>query len=136
MFIVPSYRKERNMNEVKELTISEEIEKLIYTIREKKVMLDLDVAKLFDTETKKIRQTVKRNIKRFPEDFCFQITESELENIGLQKNEKYRNNRILPYVFTDKGIVMLTLLLKNKIPVQLSINILNTIVSADNFRLA
>ncbi len=124
------------MNEVKELTISEEIEKLIYTIREKKVMLDLDVAKLFDTETKKIRQTVKRNIKRFPEDFCFQITESELENIGLQKNEKYRNNRILPYVFTDKGIVMLTLLLKNKIPVQLSINILNTIVSADNFRLA
>lgn len=124
------------MNEVKELTISEEIEKLIYTIREKKVMLDLDVAKIFKTETKKIRQTVKRNIKRFPEVFCFQITESELENIGLQKNEKYRNNRILPYVFTDKGIVMLTLLLKNKIPVQLSINILNTIVSAENFRLA
>ena len=124
------------MNEVKELTISEEIEKLIYTIREKKVMVDLDVAKIFKTETKKIRQTVKRNIKRFPEVFCFQITESELENIGLQKNEKYRNNRILPYVFTDKGIVMLTLLLKNKIPVQLSINILNTIVSAENFRLA
>ena len=102
------------MNEDKKLNIIEEIDNLVYSIRGKKVMLDLDVAKLFETETKKIRQTVKRNIKRFPEDFCFQITKSELENIGLQKNEKYRNNRILPYVFTDKGIVMLSLLLKTK----------------------
>ena len=69
---------------------SKDFEKLIYTIRGKKVMLDSNVAKLFDTETKKIRQTVKRNIKRFPEDFCFQLTKSQLENIGLQKNEKYR----------------------------------------------
>ena len=108
-----------------------EFEKLIYTIRGKKVMLDSNVAKLFDTETKKIRQAVKRNIKRFPEDFCFQLTKSELEIIGLQKNEKYKNNRILPYVFTDKGIAMLSLLLKNKIAVQLSIDIMNTIVNTE-----
>ena len=107
-----------------------EFEKLIYTIRGKKVMLDSNVAKLFDTETKKIRQAVKRNIKRFPEDFCFQLTKSELEIIGLQKNEKYKNNRILPYVFTDKGIAMLSLLLKNKIAIQLS---MNTIVSEEKF---
>ena len=112
------------------------IEDMIFEVRGVQVILVSDVAKLYNSETKKINQVVKRNIKRFPEVFCFQITESELENIGLQKNEKYRNNRILPYVFTDKGIVMLTLLLKNKIPVQLSINILNTIVSAENFRLA
>ena len=110
-----------------------EFEKLIYTIRGKKVMLDSNVAKLFETETKKIRQAVKRNIKRFPEDFCFQLTKSELEIIGLQKNEKYKNNRILPYVFTDKGIAMLSLLLKNKIAIQLSIDIMNTIVSAEKF---
>ena len=121
------------MNEDKKLNIIEEIDNLVYSIRGKKVMLDLDVAKLFETETKKIRQTVKRNIKRFPEDFCFQITKSELENIWLQKNEKYRNNRILPYVFTDKGIGMLSLLLKNKIAIQLSIDIMNTIVSAEKF---
>ena len=121
------------MNEDKKLNIIEEIDNLVYSIRGKKVMLDLDVAKLFETETKNIRQTVKRNIKRFPQDFCFQITKSELENIWLQKNEKYRNNRILPYVFTDKGIGMLSLLLKNKIAIQLSIDIMNTIVSAEKF---
>ena len=112
---------------------SKDFEKLIYTIRGKKVMLDSNVAKLFDTETKKIRQTVKRNIKRFPEDFCFQLTKSQLENIGLQKNEKYRNNRILPYVFTNKGISMISLLLKTKIAVQLSIDIMNIIVRAEKF---
>ena len=107
-----------------------EFEKLIYTIRGKKVMLDSNVAKLFDTETKKIRQAVKRNIKRFPEDFCFQLTKYEVENMELQRNG---NNRNLPYVFTDKGIAMLSLLLKNKIAIQLSIDIMNTIVSAEKF---
>ena len=121
------------MEEELELATIEEIQGMIYTIRGKQVMIDSDVAGLYETETKKINQAVKRNIKRFPEDFCFQLTKSELEIIGLQKNEKYKNNRILPYVFTDKGIAMLSLLLKNKIAIQLSIDIMNTIVSAEKF---
>lgn len=59
----------------------ENIKNLIYTIRQKQVMLDSDVAMLYHYETKKINQTVKRNIKRFPEKFCFQLTENELANL-------------------------------------------------------
>ena len=60
------------------------IKNLIYTIRGKQVMLDSDVAMLYHYETKKINQTVKRNIERFPEKFCFQLTEDEMENLRSQ----------------------------------------------------
>ena len=63
---------------------TEKIKNLIYTIRGKQVMLDSDVAMLYQYETKKINQTVKRNIKRFPENFCFQLTENELECLRSQ----------------------------------------------------
>lgn len=111
---------------------------MIHNIRGRKGVLDSDGAKLYETETKQIRQIVKRNIKRFPEDFCFQLTESEVENLRSQfatsseKAEKYKKTRCLPYVFTGKGIAMLALLLKNEIAVQLSIKIMNTIVNAEN----
>ena len=123
------------MNEKEELNTIEDIENMVYTIRGKKVILDSDVAKLYETDTKMIRKVVKRNIKRFPEDCCFQLTKEELKQmqsqivIASQKDEKYRNNRFLPYVFTDKGIVMLALLLKNKIAVQFSIRIINELIS-------
>ena len=76
--------KKVKMHEELNLTSTEEIQNLIYTIRGKNVMLDSDVAKLYDTETKKINQAVKRNIGRFPDDFCFQITEEELEQMRSQ----------------------------------------------------
>ena len=69
------------MEEELELTTIEEIQGMIYTIRGKQVMLDSDVANLYHYETKKINQAVKRNIERFPEGFCFQLTEIELENL-------------------------------------------------------
>ena len=72
------------MNEELNLTTTEEIQNLIYTIRGKQVMLDSDVASLYHYETKFINLTVKRNIERFPEEFCFQLTEIELENLRLQ----------------------------------------------------
>lgn len=74
------------MNEANDMIIStnEEIKDLIYTIRGKQVMLDSDVARLYHYETKKINQTVKRNIARFPENFCFQLTEKELKNLRSQ----------------------------------------------------
>ena len=85
---------------------AEDIRNLIYTIRGKQVMLDYDVAKLYHYETKKINQTVKRNIERFPEKFCFQLTEKETENLRSQivtsslKKENYGGRRYLPYAFT------------------------------------
>lgn len=123
------------MNEKEELNTIEDIENMVYTIRGKKVILDSDVSKLYETDTKMIRKVVKRNIKRFPEDCCFQLTETELQEMKSQFENtsqifgKYRGNRYLPYVFTDKGIVMLALLLKNKIAVQFSIRIINELIS-------
>ncbi len=126
------------MNENEELKIIKELDNLVYTIRGKKVIFDSDVAKLYETDKKIIRKVVKRNIKRFSEDCCFQLTETELQEMKSQFEnssqifDKYRDNRYLPYVFTDKGIVMLALLLKNKIAVQFSIRIINELISTGN----
>ena len=102
-------------------------------------MLDSDVAMLYHYETKKINQTVKRNIDRFPEKFCFQLTEEELENLrsqivtsSLEKNQ-YGGRRYLPYVFAEQGIAMLSGLLKNEIAVQVSINIIDAFVEMRRF---
>ena len=127
------------MEEELELTTAEDIQNLIYTVRGKQVMLDSDVANLYHYETKKINQAVKRNIERFPEGFCFQLTESELENLRSQfvtsslGTENYGGRRYLPYVFTEQGIAMLAPLLKNKIAVQVSINIMNAFVIMRHF---
>lgn len=127
----------------------ENIKNLIYTIRGKQVMLDSDVAMLYHYETKKINQTVKRNIQRFPESFCFQLDEKELESlrsqiatlkiekqfdslrsqsVTLNKNGRGQHRKYLPYVFTEQGIAMLSGLLKNDIAIQVSINIMNAFV--------
>ena len=81
---------------------NEEIKNLIYTIRGKQVMLDSDVAMLYHYETKKINQTVKRNIDRFPEKFCFQLTSQEYEALKSQiATSNIRGGKQkLPYVFT------------------------------------
>ena len=114
---------------------TENIKNLIYTIRGKQVMLDSDVAMLYHYETKKINQTVKRNINRFPEKFCFRLTKDEFEFMWSQivttsklKDNKYRSAKYLPYVFTEQGIAMLSGLLKNEIAVQVSINIMDAFV--------
>lgn len=117
----------------------EDIRNLIYTIRGKQVMLDSDVAMLYHYETKKINQTVKRNIERFPEKFCFQLTEEETENLRSQfvtsslKTENYGGRRYLPYVFTEQGIAMLSGLLRNEVAIQVSINIMDAFVKMRRF---
>ena len=118
---------------------TENIKNLIHTIRGKQVMLDSDVAMLYHYETKKINQTVKRNIERFPKKFCFQLTEDEMENLRSQfvtsslKKENYGGRRYLPYVFTEQGIAMLSGLLKNEIAVQVSIYIMDAFVEMRKF---
>ena len=104
---------------VQEYISNEEIKNLIYTIRGKQVMLDSDVAMLYHYTTKNINKAVKRNIDRFPEDFCFQLTESEFQDLRFQfgtLNRKVNNGDVtrkyLPYVFTEQGISMLSGVLK------------------------
>ena len=118
----------------------EDIKNLIYTIRGKQVMLDSDVAMLYNYETKKVNQAVKRNIDRFPERFCFQLTEEELEIMWSQivttsklENNKYRNKKYLPYVFTEQGIAMLSGILKSEVAVQVSIKIMDAFVEMRKF---
>lgn len=119
---------------------TENIRNLIYTIRGKQVMLDSDVARLYHYETKKINQAVKRNIERFPEKFCFQLTEEELENMWSQfvtsskdENSKHRGKKYLPYAFTEQGIAMLSGLLKSDIAIKVSINIMDAFVEMRKF---
>ena len=130
------------MEEIKDLTTqnaisNEEIKNLIYTIRGKQVMLDNDVAMLYNYETKNINKAVKRNIERFPEEFCFQLTDEELKilrfQIGTSKDnvtikDTRGGRRYLPYVFTEQGIAMLAGVLKNEIAIAVSINIIKSFI--------
>jgi len=121
----------------------EDIKNLIYTIRGKQVMLDSDVAMLYHYPTKRINETVNRNIQRFPENFCFQLTENEFQILRSQiatskqiektTTELRGGRRYFPYVFTEQGIAMLSGLLKNEIAVQVSINIMNAFVEMRRF---
>ena len=118
---------------------TENIKNLIYCIREKQVMLDSDVAMLYHYETKNINKAMKRNIERFPEDFCFQLTKDELQNLKFQNGtssfvkENYGGRRKLPYVYTEQGIYMLAGILKNEIAVQVSINIIRAFIEMRKF---
>ena len=134
---------EENKLAIQNEFINEDIKNLIYTIRNKQVMLDSDVAMLYHYETKKVNQAVKRNIDRFPERFCFKLTKNEFEILRSQivtsKIEKYDKaerrggRRDLPYVFTEQGIAMLSGLLKNEIAVQVSIKIMDAFVEMRKF---
>ena len=119
---------------------SEEIKNLIYTIRGKQVMLDSDVAMLYHYETKNINKAMKRNIERFPEDFCFQLTKQELDKMWFQSgttsennNFKYRSDKYLPYVYTEQRISMLAGVLKNDIAIQVSISIIRAFIEMRKF---
>ena len=102
-------------------------------------MLDSDVAMLYHYQTKRINETVSRNKERFPENFCFKLTEKELDSLRLQnatsslKKENYGGRRYLPFAFTEQGIAMLSGLLKNEIAIKVSINIMNAFVKMRKF---
>ena len=107
------------------------IEDLIYEVRGKQVMLASDVAKLYQVETFRVNEVVKRNLKRFPEDFCFQLTQKEWDNLRSQfaMSNGRGGIRYLPYVFTEHGVMMLSGLLKSDIAVQVNVAIINAFVA-------
>lgn len=152
-------------NEINSLVVqdnisNEEIKNLIYTIRGNQVMLDSDVAMLYHYPTKRINEAVNRNKQRFPENFCFQLTEEEYKSLRFKNftlnevnskdvNEdnslrsqiatldenagRGKHRKYLPYVFTEQGIAMLSGLLRNDIAIQVSINIMNAFVEMRKF---
>lgn len=114
------------------------IENMIYIIRGQKVMLDSDLAKLYEVETKNLNKSVSRNLKRFPVDFMFQLTEIEEESlrfqIGTSKREK-GGRRYLPYVFTENGVAMLSSVLTSERAVEVNIAIMRTFTKLRSFLL-
>lgn len=113
-------------------TISQmEIRSLIFNMRGKQVMLDSDLASLYQVETKNLNKAVKRNIERFPASFCFQLTEEETRNLRFQigtSSLNYGGRRYFPYVFTEQGVAMASAILRSDIAVKVSVEIMEAFV--------
>lgn len=114
-----------------------DIRSLVYVIRGQQVMLDSDLAFLYQVETGALNRAMKRNTGRFPEDFCFQLTKDEYENlkcqIGISSENSYGGRRTLPYAFTEQGISMLASVLHSDVAVQASIKIMRAFVEMRRF---
>ena len=109
------------------------IQTKIYELRGQKVMLDFDLAELYETETKRLKEAVKRNNKRFPDDFMFELTKLEYDSLRTQfaSLEKGRGKytKYLPYAFTEQGIAMLSGVLRSEKAVQMNIAIMRAFVA-------
>jgi len=127
-----------------DIVLDKNIEDMIYEIRGKQVMLDSDLAKLYECAngTKDINKAVKRNIDRFPNDFYFQLTDKEITDLSsrfqigtLNKSNNLRgyNVKYLPYVFTEEGVAMLSGVLHTTKAKQVSIDIMRAFVSMRKF---
>ena len=113
------------------------IKNLIYEIRGKRVMLDFDLAKLYRVETKALNQAVKRNIKRFPPDFMFQLTAAEVLNNRSQfVTASNRNTSTPPFAFTEQGVAMLSGVLKSDVAIEANIAIMRAFVQVREYLLA
>ena len=111
---------------------NENIEEMIYVVRGKQVMLDRDLAKLYECAngTKSVNQAVKRNIERFPERFAFRLTEEEFIKLKSQNvTTNFNMIRSLPYVFTEQGVAMLATILKTPVAAQISVQIMDAFIS-------
>lgn len=113
-----------------------DIRGMIYIIRGQQVILDYDLAFLYQVETKRLNERVKRNKLRFPETFCFQLTKEEFDTLRSQiaaSSEEHGGRRYLPYAFTEAGIAMLSAVLHSKTAIDVSIRIMNTFVEMRRF---
>ncbi|MEA3552973.1 MAG: ORF6N domain-containing protein [Campylobacterota bacterium] len=118
------------MDLIKQKQLSEQI----YTIREEKVMIDSDLAKLYQVETKVLNQAVKRNIDRFPSDLMFQLTDKEFEILRSQNvTSSWGGRRYIPNVFTEQGVYMLATVLKSKVATEVTLNIMRTFTKMREF---
>ncbi len=114
-----------------ELIAAPAIEKRILFVRGRQVMLDEDLADLYGVETKRLIQQVKRNLKRFPEDFMFQLSKAEAEALRSQiatSNDGRGGRRYAPYVFTEQGVAMLSGVLRSERAIAVNIEIMRAFV--------
>lgn len=129
-----SFNQEEDMEEIG----LAKIESMIYIIRDQKVMLDYDLAKLYGIETKSLKRAVKRNVSRFPSDFMFEMSEEELKNWRYQfgtSNSIKMGLRIKPFVFTELGVAMLSSVLNSEQAILINISIMRIFVKLRSFLL-
>ena len=115
-----------------------DIKSKIYTIRNQQIMLDSDLAELYQVETKQLNKSVNRNIARFPERFRFQLSKEEYETVlrfqngtlkdSLSEDRRGQHRKYLPFVFTEQGVSMLSAVLRSDIAIEVSIKIIDTFV--------
>lgn len=119
---------------MKALALNQEVPRHIYFIRGEKVMLDQDLADLYEVSTKVFVQAVKRNRSRFPGDFMFQLSERESEMMRSQfVTASRRNIRFRPFVFTEQGVAMLSSILRSRRAIQVNITIMRNFVKIREF---
>ena len=112
-------------NEIIKLVEEEKIMNRIHVIRNHKVMLDFDLAEMYGVETKRLNEQLKRNIKRFPKDFMFSLTEKETQNLRSQNaTSSWGGNRRTPNAFTEQGVAMLSSILNSDTAIEVSISII------------
>ena len=107
------------------------IQSKIYEIRGQKVMLDFDLAEMYGTETKRLKEAVRRNIKRFPSDFMFELTKEEFATLRSQiaTSNKRGGTRYMPYAFTEPGVAMLSSVLNSEVAIEININIMRAFIA-------
>ena len=120
---------------------TQNLESIIYTVRGLQVMLDSDLVRINHSETKYINRAISRNLKRFPPDFAFQLTDNEWESLRFQigtlneKESRGKHRKYLPWVFTEHGVTMLSSLLNSDVAIEVSIYIIKAFVSMRKFLL-
>ena len=113
------------------------IQSKIYEIRGLRVMLDFDLAEMYQVETKSLNLSVKRNMRRFPFDFMFQLTKDEWDNLRLHfETSKRGGRRYLPYAFTEQGVSMLSGLLNSDIAIEVNISVMRAFVAIRSYLLS
>ena len=110
------------------------IQKNIFSIRGQKVMLDKHLAELYGVEVKRLNESVKRNIERFPHDFMFQLNTDEWKNLKSQiATASWGGSRTLPYAFTEQGVAMLSSVLRSKTAIEVNIRIMRVFVAVRQY---
>ncbi len=117
---------------MKSLVKQEKIESKIFFIRGKKVMIDFDLAELYEVPTKRLNEQVKRNVSRFPKDFMFRLTEDEILRSQIATSS-YGGRRHRPYAFTEPGVAMLSSVLNSKKAIKVNIEIIRTFIKLREF---
>ncbi|PHS40703.1 MAG: DNA-binding protein [Sulfurovum sp.] len=118
-----------------ELVVQGEISSRIFTMRNKQILIDRDLAELYKVETKVLNQAVKRNIKKFPSDFLFQLNNDEKNELvtNCDRFKKLKHSSVNPYAFTEQGVYMLATVLKSDVATEVNIAIIRTFTKLREF---